>query len=480
MEYKVTIGLEVHCELNTEAKNFSRAKNIYSKDPNKYVREVDIALPGIMPYPNKEAVRKALKAALAINCTAPDELIFDRKNYYYPDLPKGYQLTQVTKPVGVNGHLTIKVDDTEKVVEIHQLHLEEDTASLDHYTNYSLINYNRAGIPLIETVTEPCIHSSKEAVKFLEELRRIFLYCGISEAESSKGQMRCDVNVSLQREGDTELGTKVEMKNINSFANVRDCIEYEIKRQSELLDEGRDNEIVMETRRFDDATGKTYPMRKKVDAVDYKYFIEPNIVPTRLNPDYIEEIRNSIPTLPYERVELYTSEYGITEYDAVILVKEKEIADYFEEAVSSKEVDPQKIANVFNTRILSFLNKTGKSLSDITIKPLDLVELIKAMDKGTISSKQGKDIIAKVLAENTTIKDELNKDDNKQITDTSAIESVIDEVFSENPKQVESYDPEHPNIIDYFVGQVMKKTRGKANPALASNMIKEKLDNLSK
>ena len=274
---KVVIGLEVHCELKTITKNFSASKNEYTNIPNIHVTPVDLGLPGILPVVNMEAVKKALKTAMALNCTNPDEVLFDRKNYYYPDLPKGYQITQVTKPMGKNGYLKIVMPDYEKDVLIHQLHLEEDTASLDHYSTYSLIDYNRSGIPLIEIVTEPCISTSDEDVKFLETLREVFIYCGVSEADSKKGQMRCDVNISLT--DSDQLGTKVEMKNINSFSSVKAAIEYEIKRQNEVLDKGE--KVIQETRRFDEETLKTYSMREKVDAVDYKYFIEPNIPPLK-------------------------------------------------------------------------------------------------------------------------------------------------------------------------------------------------------
>ena len=297
--YKVIIGLEVHCELKTNSKNFSSAKNTYTNLPNINVMPVDLGLPGILPVVNKEACKKALKTAMALNCTTPDEIIFDRKNYYYPDLPKGYQITQVTKPFGRNGHVSFLVNGVEKTVDIHQLHLEEDTASLEHCTNYSLIDYNRSGIPLMEIVTEPCIYSADEAVRFLETLRNIFLYCEVSEAKSDKGQMRCDVNISLMKDTDTEFGTKVEMKNINAFTSVKAAIEYEIKRQTEILERGE--KVIQETRRIDE-DGKTYSMREKVDAVDYKYYIEPNLAPVKITDEMKQEVKKEIPELEYSRV----------------------------------------------------------------------------------------------------------------------------------------------------------------------------------
>jgi len=475
MKYIPTIGLELHCELETEAKVFSKAKNTYSKNPNENIVEVDMAFPGIMPFTNKEAVKKALMMALALNCQTPNELIFDRKNYYYPDLPKGYQITQNTKPVGINGKFIIKVNDNEVEVLIHDVHLEEDTASLDHFPGYSLLDYNRSGIPLLETVTEPCLHSADEAVKFLEEMRKIFKYCKISEADSKKGQIRCDVNVSLQREGDTELGTKVETKNINSFANVRETIEYEIKRQGKLLDENKDDEIIQETRRFDDNTGKTVAMRSKVDAIDYKYFIEPNLPPVKIEDEFIESIKKEIPMLAYEREQKYINEYKITPYDADILVKTIELATYFEKCINSKKVEPQQAANWINTRILSYLNKYDKTFDEINIKPEELAQLIHMIDKGDISSKQGKDMVYDSLINGTSLTELLSDDSNKQITDKKTITKMVEEIMIEHQDQVDEYDPERSRLNEFFIGMIMKKSQGKANPGISREIINMKL-----
>ena len=308
--YKATIGLEVHCELKTNTKNFSSAPNEFTKFPNTHVAPVDLGLPGILPIANKEAIRKSLLTSLALNCITPDEVLFDRKNYYYPDLPKGYQITQNTKPVGIKGYLDILVNDEVKKVTIHDIHLEEDTASLEHRNGYSLIDYNRSGVPLIEVVTDPCIHSAEEAVTFLEDLRDLFLFLGVSEARSNYGEMRCDVNISLS---DTkELGTKVEMKNINAFSSVEQAIKYEIERQTKLLEEGK--KVTQETRRIA-SDGRTYSMRKKVDALDYKYFVEPNIPPIKIEDDYIEELKDSLPELKLSRFDRYQS-LGIDKEDA--------------------------------------------------------------------------------------------------------------------------------------------------------------------
>ena len=471
--YKAVIGLEVHCELKSNSKNFSSAKNTYSSYPNSNVTTVDMGFPGILPVANKEAFKKALKMALAFHCETPDIVTFDRKNYFYPDLPKGYQITQMKKPVGVNGYVMINVDGVDKKVLIHDTHLEEDTASLDHFTNYSLIDYNRAGVPLLETVTEPCLSSSKEAIAFLEALRSMFLYCDTSEARSDRGQIRCDVNVSLMKEGDTKLGTRVEMKNINSFNNVKDAIEYEIKRQTEVLENG--GTILQETRRYDDTDMCTYPMRSKVDAVDYKYFTEPNIPPIKITEDWIEEIKSEIPMLPYERMNLYMNEYGLSRYDATILVKEKEVAEYFEETLK-EGADAKLASNWITSIILGHLNKEEIKITEIFVTPKMLKELIDMVSNGEISSKQAKEVLYKALEEEKNPKDIVKESGMKQIGSDDEIKKIVDEVLSEHPEAKEQYQNGRTNIVDFLVGQVMKKTRGQANPAITMKLIKEEME----
>ncbi len=472
MNYEVTIGLEVHCEVKTKSKMFSPAPNNYNENPNENISEIDLGFPGILPIANMEAVRKSILMAMALNCKLPEKMFFDRKNYYYPDLPKGYQITQNTKPVGINGYIDVYVADKVKRINIHDIHLEEDTASLDHYDTYSLIDYNRAGVPLLETVTEPCIHSSEEALAFLDSLRRIFLYTNISEARTDRGQMRCDVNISLAKKGSKTLGTKVEMKNINSFSNVKDAIEYEIKRQSELLDSGE--KIVMETRRYDDTTGKTYRMREKVENLDYKYYIEPNIPPFKITEKLINEIKEELPMLQFERINKYINEYELSLYDATILTKNIETALYFEEVIK-KGVEPKIAANWINTRILGYINKEEININDCTFKTDDLVELIGYINKNVISTKQAKDIFYKCLEENKKPSIIIKENNMEQITDTNAILSVIKEVINENLDLAKSYNPERGRTVDFFVGQVMKKTKGKANPKSAMDLIKEEL-----
>lgn len=474
-KYKVVIGLEMHCEMKSNTKVFSSAKNSYSDIANINVNPVDMAFPGILPVLNKECVRKAIMAALILNCKVPEYMYFDRKNYYYPDLPKGYQITQLHDPVGVNGSIKIDCNGVTKKIKIHDIHLEEDAASMEHFSDVSLINYNRAGVPLLELVTEPCIESPEEAVAFLEEMRRIYQYADISEADTKKGQIRCDVNVSIMDKDSNELGTKVEVKNVNSFGNVYETIKYEIERQSKLKDEGRYDEVVQETRRFDEETGTTIRMRTKADAIDYKYFVEPNIPKFKIDSNLVEEIKKSIPVLPNERKIKYINEYGLSEYDANIIIKNKEYADYFEECVSLG-MDKKIAANYLIVQIIAYLNKEAISLNEFYLKPNLLNQIISELEKGNISSKQAKDIFNKALEEEKEPKNFISKD-NAQISDSNELTIIIDNILRNNISQVEAYKGGKTNLFDYFVGQVMKETRGKANPSLTKEILKDKLDN---
>ncbi len=475
MKYKVVVGLEMHCELKSNSKVFSSAENSYNELANANVRPVDMAFPGTLPVVNKECVRKALLMSMVLNCKQPEYMYFDRKNYYYPDLPKGFQITQMHDPVGVDGNITIECDDYEKNVLIHDIHLEEDAASLDHYYDTSLIDYNRAGVPLLELVTEPCLSSAEEAVAFLETMRRIYQYCGVSEADTKKGQIRCDVNVSIMDPDATELGTKVEIKNINSFGNVYDAIIYEVKRQSELKDAGRYDEVVQETRRFDEETGTTIHMRSKVDAIDYKYFVEPNIPKYKIDKKWLDEIRKDIPMLPRERKNKYINEYGLSEYDANIIIKEKEYADYFEKCISLG-MDKKQAANWLIVQIIAYLNKYEITLQDFYLTPEYLNQIISELDKATISSKQAKEIFFKSLEENKEPKNFISKE-NSQISDINTLNNIIDNIISNNINQVNAYKSGKTNLFDYFVGQVMKETKGKANPTITKEILKDKLDN---
>lgn len=472
--YKTVIGLEVHCELKSNSKNFSTSKNSYSTIPNSNVSVVDMGMPGILPVVNKQAVKNSIKMALAMNCEIPEYLSFERKNYFYPDLPKGYQITQFKNPIGTNGYVMIHVNGEDKKVLIHDTHLEEDTASLDHYNTYSLLDYNRCGVPLLETVTEPCLNSADEAVAFLEALRSIFLYTDTSYARSDRGQIRCDVNVSLMKEGDTELGTRTEMKNINSFSGVREAILSEVARQTEVLNNG--GKIVQETRRYDENTNMTYTMRSKEDAIDYRYFTDPNLPPIKIDKEWVNEIRKEIPKLHNERFRIYTKEYSINEKDAYTIVKDKEISDFYEECITLLD-NPVIISNWLTGDVLGNLNKLGLTISDCDLTPKMLTDLIKMIDNGKISGKQAKGVLEKAIEEGKDpikLVDELGI---SQIGSEDEIREIVLSVIQENPNLIDDYK-NGKRVFDYLIGQIMKKTKGRANPVITSKVLKEELEKL--
>lgn len=475
-KYNVTIGLEMHCEVSeTKSKVFSSARNEYTDVPNSNIRPLDMGFPGTLPVLNKEAVRMSLMMSEILNCRQPEYMYFERKNYYYPDMPKNYQITQNPPEdcVGMDGYIDIEREDNSTFrVGINNIHLEEDAASMDHLYDVSLIDYNRAGVPLLELVTEPCLHSAEDAVTFLEYIRSIYQYCGISEADSKKGQIRCDVNISISE--DDTLGTKVEIKNVNSFSAVHDSIVYEIKRQSELKDAGRYDEVEQETRRWDEESGTTIHMRSKVDAIDYKYFVEPNIPRFKLSEEWLEEIRKSIPELPYERKEKYMSEYGLSAYDAGILIKDINTANYFEECISLG-IDAKMAANWITGNILAYTYKYEINIKDLYLTPKRLNVITSSIRDGKISSKQAKELFFMVLEREDEPENIIKAEGIEQISDDSAIVAVITEVLDENTEQIDQYKNGKTNMFDYFVGQVMKKTRGQANPVKVKEILTEEL-----
>ena len=481
-KYKALIGLEMHCEISkTNSKVFSSAENSYKDIPNSNVRPLDMGFPGTLPVVNKEAVKMALKTSMILGCKQPEYMYFDRKNYYYPDMPKNYQITQETKPipVGIYGKLEYDCKGEKKVALINNLHLEEDAASQDHYSSYSTIDYNRAGVPLLELVTEPCFHSADEAVAFLETMRSIYQYADISEADSKKGQIRCDVNVSIMDadkdiENPDNWGTKVEVKNVNSFGGVRDAINYEIDRQTELKESGEYDKMEQQTRRWDEDILSTVYMRSKVDAIDYRYFVDPNIPKYKLSKEWLEEIRKSIPRLASERKKDYIEKYGLSDYDATIIVKDKNVSDYYEEVIKLGG-NAKKASNWLTSVILGHLNKYDIEINDIYLTPKMLFDIMKMVEDGKISSKQSKDVLYKCLKdekEPQVIVDELGL---KQVGDEDTIRSLVIEILDAHLDLIEEYRKGR-NVFDYFVGQVMKATRGQANPSLTAKIIKEEID----
>lgn len=469
---KLVIGLEMHAEMKSTTKVFSPSSNVYNKMANVNINEIDLAFPGFMPSLNEECVKKAVEMALILKCDVAKYMIFDRKNYYYPDLPKGYQITQNTRPVGINGNLEVSLNGSKFNVEILDIHLEEDAAALDHLPTFSLIDYNRAGVPLLETVTAPCMHSADEAIAFLETMCRIYKYTGISEADTKKGQIRCDVNVNLMDDNGNYITPKVEIKNVNSLANVKLAILYEEKRQLESL---KNNEpLYQETRRFDESSGTTIHMRSKADAIDYKYFVEPNIPPYEITDDFIENIRKTIPVLADIRKDNYMNNLGLDEYNANILIKEINIANYFEKCVEVG-IKPIIAANYINGIITSYINEKDININDFYLKPEFLKQINDAKESGILSSKGVKEVFYKSLEEKKEPKNFISKED-AQVSDENLIESIIDRILSSHEKEITEYKNGRTNIFDFFVGQVMKETRGKANPIITKDLLHKKLD----
>lgn len=475
-KYNVTIGLEMHCEISeTNTKVFSGAKNEYSEYENTNISAVDMGFPGVLPVVNKKCIEFSLMMSMVLNCNQPEYMYFLRKNYYYPDLPKGYQITQNPphECVGMNGFALITRDDNTKFrVDIDNLHLEEDAAAMEHGYGKSLINYNRSGVPLLELVTKPCIHSADDAVYFLEYMRSAYQYCGVSEADSKKGQIKCDVNVSIS--DSDKLGTKVEIKNVNSFGGVRDAINYEIERQSNLKDEGRYDEVVQETRRWDDTTGTTIRMREKVDAVDYKYFVDPNIPKYKISEEWKAEIRKRIPKLRDERRQIYIDEYSLSDYDATVLVKDKEISDYFEDIVK-EGIDAKVVCNWVTTIIVGSMNKLGKNLSDLGITSKMLSNVLKLVVADKLSRPNAKKALYKAMDELRDPMEIIDEDKLAVTLDDNLLIKYINESFDENPHVVEEFKSGKDYVANFFVGQVMKKTKGQANPTLIKELIKQEI-----
>lgn len=469
--FEPTIGLEIHTELNTKSKMFSGSSNTYSTNPNENISVIDLAFPGTLPRVNKEGVRKAIKLALALNCEIPDVIMFDRKNYYYADLPKGYQITQMTKPFGKNGHLDIEVTGVVKRCLIHQIHLEEDSASMTHFDDYSLIDYNRAGVPLIEIVTEPIFNGVDDVIEFLENLRNIIKYTNISEASSEKGQIRVDVNISMKRKGSSTLGTRAEIKNINSFNTVKEVIISEIKRQEEVLMNG--GVIKQETRRWVDPLKKTVSMRDKVDAVDYRYYIEPNIPVVKISSDFIDEIKNSLPVLPFERYNKYVA-LGVSKKDARVLIKDKKISDFYEECLTLNG-NPVSVDNWITTRLLGYLNQTNKSIEEVFIKPEHLVNMIKMVDEGRISTEQAKSVFTYIIEEEKSPEEIVKEKGLEQISDSDEIRKLVNNVLDNNINELQSYKNGKTNLLGFFIGKTIKLSEGKANPSIVSKIVNEEI-----
>lgn len=469
-----TIGLEMHCELKSKSKVFSRGVNDLSYEANTNVRPLDMAFPGTMPVLNRESVRESIMIAQILNCKIADETLFDRKNYYYPDLPKGYQITQVRKPIGIDGQIIIDVNEEQKTFQIHDVHLEEDTANITHLYNESLIDYNRCGVPLIEIVSEPCMHSVDDAISYLEYIRSALQYANLSDADVRHGQVRCDVNVSMAEENAKEFGTRVEIKGVNSFSTIKEVIIGEIARQTDLIENGKQDEIIQETRRFDEETKTTKRMREKVDVVDYKFFVEPNLPRIKISKEWCKEIKKSIPVLGEERKHNYMKEYGLTSSEAKMIVRERATSDYFEELISYK-VNPRLAFNWVSSNVLASIKEDHTPINEFFMTPKRLSEILIALDSKKISSKQAKEVFEKSVSE----KEEPSKiieNLGEQISDEGELETLIDAILTNNPGQVEAYHNGKTNLFQFFVGQVMKETKEQANPVKTQEILSKKLN----
>ena len=469
--YIPTIGVEVHVELKTKTKIFSNSTNGYGEMANSLTNVVDLGYPGTLPTLNEEVLNLAIKAATVLNCKIRREMHFDRKNYFYPDNPKNYQITQSRTPIGYDGYVEIEVNGVKKKIEIEEMHIEEDTCKSTHRGTKTLLDFNRAGVPLIEIVTKPCMNSGEEAKAYLEKLRELLFYSDISDCKIEEGSMRADANVSIRKNESDPFGTKAEIKNIGSITNVGISIEKEIERQSKLYDNGET--FKPQTRRYDDKLGDTVLMRVKETGNDYRYFPEPDIPFVYVTDEMIENVVKTIPMLPDERRTVYI-EKGVPEVNANKIVQNRSLSDYFN-TLLDENTNFKIASNLLLGDIAAYLNKEEKLITDTTLTKERFLELIKNMEDNTLTSKNLKDILNKVLEETASISEIIKASGIENITDDSAIRDVVKKVIAENPGSVEDYKTGHDRAIKFLMGQVMKESRGSANPKIAMDILIEEL-----
>jgi len=475
MKWETVIGLEVHAQLLTKSKAFSGAATKYGAAPNTQACAVDIALPGVLPVFNKEAARMAVKLGLAIGARINRRSVFARKNYFYPDLPKGYQISQYELPIVGQGSLTIEVDGAEKVIGITRAHLEEDAGKSLHedFRGMTGIDLNRAGTPLLEIVSEPDMRSAKEAVAYLKKLHELVRYLEICDGNMQEGSFRCDANVSIRPMGETKLGTRAELKNINSFRFVEKAIDYEIERQIDVLEAG--GKVVQETRLYDSDKHETRPMRSKEEANDYRYFPDPDLPPLIVDDAFIKSVEQTLPELPAAKRARFIKDYGLSAYDAGVLTATREMADYYEQAVKAAGADPKLVSNWVTGDLSSYLNRDNREIAESPVTAALLAGLVRRIADNTISGKIAKDVFEAMWAGEGDADAVIEKKGLKQITDEAAIEKVVDQIIAQSPKQLEQYRAGKEALFGYFVGQVMKATQGKANPAQVNELLKKKL-----
>ena len=472
-KFETVIGLEVHLQLNTKTKIFCGCANRFGEEPNSQTCPVCLGLPGTLPVLNKQALHYAIKVAMALNCRINPTIKFDRKNYYYPDLPKGYQISQHALPIANDGFLRIEAGGKAKEIKIHRAHLEEDAGKLIHDTSgsYSLVDYNRTGTPLVEIVTDPDLRSPEEAHDYLTKLKLTLQYLEVSDCDMEKGSLRCDANISLRPAGAKELGVKTEVKNMNSFKAVKAALEFEEGRQQKLLDAGE--RVVQETRLWNEEKGITLSMRSKEEAHDYRYFPEPDLVPFIVEENILSEIKNSLPEFPPEKHSRFMKQYSLTDYDAKILVQDRYLADFFEDC-SKIFPQPKKVCNWLSGPLLQELNTRRVSIRNFPVKSRDLTDLISLVEKGSISHLTGKDVL-KLMADTGKSPDEIIKEKGlTQVSNESELEKIIEEVLRENPSVVEQIKQGKNSAVGFLVGQSMKKSQGKGNPKIFGELIKRR------
>ena len=475
-EFETVIGLEVHLQLNTKTKVFCSCANQFGQEPNAQTCPVCLGLPGTLPALNEKTLHYAIKVALALNCKINPLIKFDRKNYYYPDLPKGYQISQHNLPIANNGFLLIKSNGATKQIGIHRAHLEEDAGKLIHDTvaHCSLVDYNRTGTPLIEIVSEPDLRSAQEAHDYLTTLKLTLQYLDVSDCDMEKGSLRCDANISIREKGSSELGVKAEVKNMNSFKAVKSALTFEEERQRKLVERGE--RIIQETRLWSEEKGITVSMRSKEEAHDYRYFPEPDLVPFMVEESIIAQIRNSLPELPAAKFSRFINEYSLSEYDVGVLTQEKDLADFFEQCVH-EYANPKKICNWIIGPVQQELNVRKTTILDIKLKPADLVGIIDAVEKGTISNLAAKDVFTLMIDTGKNVGEIISQKGLGQVSDEKALEKIVEEVFNENKDVVAQVKEGKKSAMGFLIGQSMRKSKGKANPKILGEIIKRRFQN---
>ncbi|SFV81599.1 Aspartyl-tRNA(Asn) amidotransferase subunit B @ Glutamyl-tRNA(Gln) amidotransferase subunit B [hydrothermal vent metagenome] len=475
MEWETVIGLEIHAQLNTKSKIFSAAATQFGAEPNSQACAVDLGLPGVLPVLNKEVVSKAVKFGLAVDAHINQRNVFDRKNYFYPDLPKGYQISQLDWPIVGEGEIEITLGDTTKVVGITRAHLEEDAGKSIHdlYDDYTAVDLNRAGIPLLEIVSDPDMRSAKEAVAYAKKIHALVQYLEICDGNMQEGSFRCDANVSIRPMGQEKLGTRAELKNINSFKFLERAINLEVERQQDILEEG--GEVAQETRLYDAVKHETRSMRSKEEANDYRYFPDPDLLPVEISDELMAQIKQELPELPQEKKARFITEFGLSEYDADVLTSQKPMADYFEKMIVNNTNHAKLCANWIMGELSASLNKYQLELVDAPITADDLSLLVNRIGDDTISGKIAKDVFKAMWDGEGSADEIIEAQGLKQMSDTGAIEAIVDEIIANNAPQVAQFKSGNEKILGFFVGQAMKATQGKANPKLLNEMLRKKL-----